>query len=98
MKLRLVSLLLVSSAALASATAADKATITVTQDLDIARPSETITIPWSKVNAVLPKALIQHIAVKDAKGNSLPFQVTNVAPEAKDPQGIGVAYGDLIFQ
>src|SRR5262249_22720606 len=75
-----------------------KATITVTNDLTIARPFETITVPWSKINAVLPHAMIQHIVVKDATGNSLPFQVTNVAPESKDKDNIGVAYGDLIFQ
>ena len=28
----------------------------------------------------------------------LPYQVTNVAPHAKDPRGEGVAYGELIFQ
>ncbi|MFP5392645.1 MAG: DUF4861 family protein, partial [Gammaproteobacteria bacterium] len=48
--------------------------------------------------AALPGALIQKIAVKDAKGRVLPYQVTNVAPLSKDPQGIGVAYGELIFQ
>ena len=78
--------------------AADKITLTVTQDLAIARPAETITVPWADINKALPKAMIQHIAVKDAKGAILPFQVTNVAPEAKDPRGEGVAYGDLVFQ
>jgi hypothetical protein len=28
----------------------------------------------------------------------LPYQVTNVAPQAKDPKGIGAAYGELLFQ
>ncbi len=28
----------------------------------------------------------------------LPHQVTNIAPLAKDPQNVGVAYGELIFQ
>jgi Domain of unknown function (DUF4861) len=78
--------------------AADKLTITVTQDLAIARPSETITVPWSSVQNALPGALLQKIAVKDAAGHSLAYQVTNVAPEAKDPHNKGVAYGDLIFQ
>ena len=36
--------------------------------------------------------------MKDVAGHLLPYQVTNVAPEAKDPQNKGVAYGDLIFQ
>src|ERR1044071_4241205 len=81
-----------------AAFAADKFTVTVTHDLAIARPAETITIPWADVNKVMPGALLQKIAVKDASGRSLPYQVTNVAPEAKDPKGEGVAYGHLIFQ
>jgi hypothetical protein len=78
--------------------AADRLTITVTHDYPGARPAEVITIPWSEVNRALPGALLQHIAVKDAQGNILPYQVTNVAPQAKDPKGEGVAYGELIFQ
>ncbi|MEO5960452.1 MAG: DUF4861 family protein [Opitutaceae bacterium] len=80
------------------ALAAEKLTVTVTHDLAIARPSETISIPWVEVNKALPKALLQHLAVKDSAGRILPYQVTNVAPEAKDPKREGVAYGDLIFQ
>lgn len=78
--------------------AAEKLTLTVTHALDIARPSETITVPWSEINKHLPGALLQRIAVKDAQGNVLPYQVTNVAPQAKDPKGEGIAYGELIFQ
>ncbi|HEY5551619.1 MAG TPA: DUF4861 family protein, partial [Opitutaceae bacterium] len=72
--------------------------ITVSHDLEIARPSETISIPWTDVNAALPGALVQRIAVKDASGRVLAHQVTNVAPQAKDPEGKGVAYGELLFQ
>ncbi|MFC0350064.1 DUF4861 family protein [Undibacterium danionis] len=72
--------------------------VTVSHQLADARPSETITIPWSQVNQYLPHALIQRIAVKDKNGKVLPYQVTNVAPQAKDPQGVGIAYGELIFQ
>jgi hypothetical protein len=78
--------------------AADQLTITVTHDLAIARPAETITVPWSEVARVLPGALLQRIAVKDAAGRVLPYQVTNVAPQAKDPENKGIAYGELIFQ
>lgn len=81
-----------------NAYAAEKLAVTVQHDLSIARPSETVAIPWSDVNAALPGALIQKIAVKDARGNVLPYQVTNVAPLAKDPKGVGAAYGELIFQ
>jgi pectinesterase len=72
--------------------------ITVSHGMNAARPSETITVPWAEVNRALPGALIQHIAVKDAKGRVLPHQVTNVAPLAKDPKNEGIAYGELIFQ
>ena len=77
---------------------AGKLTLTVTHDLPAARPAETITVPWAEVNRALPGALLQHIAVKDAAGRVLPCQVTNIAPQAKDPKGEGIAYGELIFQ
>ena len=80
------------------ALAAERLTVTVSHDLDLARPSETITIPWTEVNRALPGALIQRIVVKDGKGRVLPHQVTNVAPQAKDPSNVGAAYGELIFQ
>jgi len=82
----------------AAAHAADKFTITTTNDSGLARPAETIAVKWSDVNAAMPHALIQHIAVKDEAGHALPFQVTNVNPESKDPQNIGIAYGELLFQ
>ncbi len=92
--------LLFSVAALSSAAAcaAERLTIAVSHSLDLARPSETIVVPWTDVNNALPGALLQRIAVKDAKGRVLPYQVTNIAPQAKDPQGKGIAYGELIFQ
>jgi hypothetical protein len=80
------------------ASAAERATVNVTNSLDIARPAETIAIPWSQVNGVLPHARIQHIVVRDAAGQVLPYQVTNVRPEAKDPKNEGIAYGELLFQ
>jgi hypothetical protein len=82
----------------AAAGAAERLTVTVSHDLDAARPSETISVPWAEVNRFLPNALIQHIVVKDAAGHVLPYQVTNVAPLSKDPKNIGVAYGELLFQ
>jgi len=79
---------------------ADAAAVTLaaTHDLEEARPSETITIPWAQVAEALPGALLQKIAVKDSSGRILPYQVTNIAPHAKDPKGVGIAYGELIFQ
>jgi Domain of unknown function (DUF4861) len=98
MKLRSLLPLLLSLCLGGSLAAAERLTVTVTHDLAIARPSETITIPWSEVNRALPGALLQKLAVKDAAGRVLPYQVTNVAPQAKDPKNEGVAYGELIFQ
>ncbi len=85
-------------AACLSLSAAERATVTVTQSLALARPSETILVPWSQLAAQLPGVQIYHLAVKDAAGHALPYQVSNVAPTAKDPSGRGGAYGDLIFQ
>ncbi len=90
--------LLAALLATAALSAAGRVTITVTNDLAIARPSETIVVPWKTLATSLPGALLQHLAVKDASGQSLPYQVTNILPEAKDPKGVGIAYGELIFQ
>jgi hypothetical protein len=95
MKLRSCAFLLLAPIA---AFAADSFTVTVTNDLAAARPSETISIPWSEVQKALPHALLQHLAVKDSAGHSLPYQVTNVNPEASDPKRVGIAYGELLFQ
>lgn len=87
---------LIASASIAFA--ADRVTVTVTHDLDAPRPAETIAVPWADVAARLPGILLQHLAVKDAAGHALPYQVTNIAPEAKDPHNQGIAYGELLFQ
>lgn len=86
------------AAATASAQAADRLGITVRHGLDAARPAETITVPWSVVARRLPGALMLQLAVRDAAGRLLPYQVTNVAPLARDPKGEGIAYGELVFQ
>lgn len=78
--------------------AAERFGITVRHALKAARPAETITVPWSEVARLLPGALLQQLAVRDARGQLLPYQVTNIAPLARDPQGRGVGYGELIFQ
>ena len=88
-------LFLASSLAL---TAAGRINLVVTHDFAGARPAETITVPWADLAQALPGVRLQHLAVKDPAGHSLPYQVTNVAPEAKDPHNLGVAYGELIFQ
>jgi len=78
--------------------AQDRFAVTARHDLAIARPSETISIPWKDVNAAMPGAMVQKIAVKDDRGRVLPHQVTNIAPQAKDPNNEGAAYGELLFQ
>jgi hypothetical protein len=93
-----IKALILLLAAAGCAQAAERLTITASHGLAQARPSETITVPWAEVNRALPGALLQQITVRDAKGNVLPYQVTNVLPEAKDPEGKGIAYGELIFQ
>jgi pectinesterase len=64
----------------------------------LARPAETLAVPWSDVARLLPGALLQHLVVRDPQGRSVPYQVTNVRPDARDPQNVGLAYGDLLFQ
>ncbi len=99
MKPHLISALLTAATTLAAPLfAADSLTVTVTHDLDLARPSETIAVPFAKIAEAIPGALLQKLAVKNARGESLPYQVTNVAPQAKDPDNKGIAYGDFIFQ
>ena len=78
--------------------AAEVLTVTVSHTLAIARPAETIAVPWTRVAEILPGALIHHLAVRDAAGHVLPYQVTNVAPTLKDATGAGAAYGELLFQ
>ena len=82
-----------SMLAVAGAHAAERLDIAVTNPLPQARPAETIAIAWADVNRALPGALLQHIVVKDAAGKVVPYQVTNVAPQARDPEGKGIAYG-----
>lgn len=94
---RILAFLAAALPALAAG-AAERLTITLQHDLDFARPSETVSVPWSEVNKALPHALVQKIAVRDAAGRLVPYQVTNVAPQAKDPQNVGIAYGELLFQ
>ncbi len=54
MNLRHILFVPAALAAAGAGFAADRLTVTVTHNLDAARPSETITIPWTEVNRVLP--------------------------------------------
>jgi hypothetical protein len=93
MKARLLSIVLGPVLAFSALHAAEKFTVTVSNDLAIARPAEVITVPWTEVTKMIPDALLQHLAVKDASGKVLPYQVTNTKP--LDPKG---SYGELLFQ
>ncbi len=73
--------------------AAEKITVTVTNELDAARPAETITVPWSEIAGRLPKTLPSHLLVKDASGATIPDQLINLSPEEHRDN-----YESIIFQ
>lgn len=81
-----------------SASAAERLAVTATNGLAIARPAETISVPWARLNEILPHAMPQHLIVKDAAGHVLPYQIINTDGEAKDPKYVGAAYSELLFQ
>ena len=86
-------------AAVAFAQPSPRLVVTVSNPLTaIPRPSEMIAVPWSEIEHALPGALLQHLAVHDAQGHDLAFQVTNDNPLAKDIHNLGLGYGDLLFQ
>ena len=93
-----LALLLLAAGLLPRLPAAERLTVTATHSLAIARPAETISVPWTRVAETLPGALIHHLEVRDAAGRVLPYQVTNVLPTLKDATGQGAAYGELLFQ
>jgi hypothetical protein len=76
----------------ASVASAAGAAVTVTHDLDAARPAEIISIPFTQVAAVLPDARMYHLVVRDPKGRTLPSQITNYEHDHR-----GVKYDDLVF-
>ena len=78
--------------------AAARLQITAQHTLGVARKAEVIAIPWSTVQAALPGALLQHLVVRDQQGRSIPYQVTNERPLARDPDQRGASYGVLLFQ
>ncbi|MCV2367253.1 DUF4861 domain-containing protein [Roseateles oligotrophus] len=94
------SLLVAALAAVtcSQAHASERLVLSAQHPLDIARPAETLAIAWSEVARALPGALLQQLIVRNAAGQSLPYQVTNLDPLARDPQGLGLAYGELLFQ
>ena len=84
-------------AAASAAFAAEQASVVVTHELSVARPAETITVPWADVVRVLPGAIPQNLAVRDAAGESLPYQVIAGGSETGKSSETG-APATLIFQ
>ncbi len=60
--------------ALLSTRAFAGATVTANNDLDLARPSETIELPWSDVAKALPDVAADSITVTDSAGKEIPSQ------------------------
>ncbi|MGA2445019.1 MAG: DUF4861 domain-containing protein [Opitutaceae bacterium] len=75
------------------ARAAEKIVVTITNDLDAARPAEVVAVPFSEILRLLPGVMIDHLVVKDAAGAVLPAQVTNFEPDEHRDN-----YLDLLFQ
>src|SRR3954463_13533874 len=76
----------------ASIAAAAGATITISHDLDAARPAEIVSIPFADIAAVMPVARMYHLVVRDPKGRILSSQITNYEHDHR-----GVKYDDLVF-
>jgi len=74
---------------------ADRAVITVVNDLAIARPAETIVVPFGEVRRVLGADVpMHHVLVRDAAtGQVVPSQVTNFQPNLRP-----AVYDELVFQ
>jgi len=77
-----------------AAHAADTFTVTVANDLDLARPAETIVIPFGEVKAWLPGIVFDQVVVRDAAGRIIPAQITAFRHVHQGPP----RYDDLVFQ
>lgn len=78
----------------AQAALAAKATIVLHNDARLARPAETIVIPFTEVKKALPDLTFDQVIVRDAKGAVIPSQVTAMKHIHRGP----AEYDDLIFQ
>ena len=105
--------LLVAAAlfALAASAHAGKVVVTVTNDSGLARPAETVSVPFTEIRRLLdpahaipaqywnstrniPVVRFDNLLVKDAAGNAVPSQVTNLDTKG----GRNYEYNDLLFQ
>jgi hypothetical protein len=81
-------------AALTFGAAASAATvvITVTHELDAARPAAVIAVPFAQIAKLAPELHMYHVVVRDSKGRPLVSQVTNYQHDHR-----GASYDDLVF-
>jgi hypothetical protein len=79
-------------AALSSVASAAGVTITVSNDLDGARPAAVVAVPFAEIAKLAPGLRMYHLIVRDPKGRALPSQITNYQHDHR-----GVAYDDLVF-
>jgi hypothetical protein len=77
---------------LASVAGAAGVTITVSHELDAARPAEIVSVPFAQIARIAPGLRMYHIVVRDSKGHALPLQVTNYQHDHQ-----GASYDDLTF-
>ena len=82
----------VAMAALCSNVFAAGATITVTHDLDVARPGSVIPVPYDGIAEVAPDLRMFHVVVRDSKGRVLPSQIVNYEHDHR-----GAQYDFLVF-
>jgi hypothetical protein len=66
--------------------------ITVTHDLDAARPRAHVVVPFTQIAALAPELRMYHVIVRDPKGRALPMQITNYQHDHR-----GAQYDDLVF-
>ena len=76
----------------ASVAGAAGVTLTVTHQLDAARPNAHVAVPFSQIAAFAPDLRMYHVIVRDAKGRARPMQITNYEHDHR-----GAQYDDLVF-
>ena len=84
--------LCVAAAALSSVASAAGVTITVTNELDAARPAAVVAVPFAEIAKLAPDLRMYHVVVRDPKGRALASQITNYQHDHR-----GAVYDDLVF-
>jgi hypothetical protein len=81
-----------AACALSSVAGAAGVTLTVTHELDAARPAAHVAVPFAEIAAIDPTLRMYHVIVRDPKGRALPMQITNYEHDHR-----GAQYDDLVF-